>query len=82
MTGVLAILAVGTVAIAGCGGGACSQGSRFSTGHPAVFVANTGSGTISAFQNPGPNEPAGGVRGSPFPVGRSPQAILYYQAPL
>jgi 6-phosphogluconolactonase (cycloisomerase 2 family) len=43
----------------------------------AIFVANTGSGSISAFQNPGPNSPVGDdpVCGSPFPVDAPPTAL-------
>jgi 6-phosphogluconolactonase (cycloisomerase 2 family) len=43
----------------------------------AIFVANTGSNSISAFQLAGPMKgpAAGGVCGSPFPVGAAPSAL-------
>lgn len=43
----------------------------------AIFVANTGSSTVSAFQNPGPTSPTGTapVCGSPFPMSAPPTAL-------
>jgi 6-phosphogluconolactonase (cycloisomerase 2 family) len=43
----------------------------------AIFVANTGSNSISAFQLAGPMKgpAAGGVCGTPFPVGAAPSAL-------
>jgi len=41
----------------------------------AIFVANTGSNSVSAFQSAGPAMGAGGVCGSPFAVGGPPTAL-------
>jgi 6-phosphogluconolactonase (cycloisomerase 2 family) len=41
----------------------------------AIFLANTGSNSVSAFQSAGPAMGAGGVCGSPFAVGGPPTAL-------
>ena len=68
----------------GCGGGASNTPPCFECppdtsclNRDAIFVANSGSSSVSAFQLAGPitGPPAGPVCGSPFSVGAPPTAL-------
>lgn len=84
MRSVLGLAALAALTLAGCGGPASNTPPCF-TPQPdslyidrdAVFVANTGSSSISAFQTIGftPGYTGGGVCGSPFPTNAPPTAL-------
>ncbi|MEJ2008496.1 MAG: beta-propeller fold lactonase family protein [Acidobacteriota bacterium] len=87
MKGQLSLVILISLLIAGCGGGSISGNDPASCFKPqpgevyldrdAIFVANTGSSSISAFQLVGPSTgpAAGPVCGSPFAVADPPTAL-------
>jgi 6-phosphogluconolactonase len=77
-------LVVATLATAGCGGGSGSsnpapcftpQPGVYYLSRNAIFVANAGSSSISAFQEAAPSAPLGAACGSPFAMTGPPTAL-------
>jgi len=82
MRSVLGLVALAALTMLGCGGATSNNPTPCFTPQPgviyldrdAIFVANSGSSSVSAFQSIGPMA-AGPVCGSPFPMSAPPTAL-------